>query len=159
VPCIFFSEFFTKELSYSLGDRGLSDKPGESCHVLSFGPSAVRGTNFTTPCHLPYTLSSLRARNKSHLVCPLGRAIWCIRGSYMRGYHSRVIAIERATNVISGVSSSGIGPVIGTSQHRVHTRDVANTQGRMEAQTKPHHLRRFWGARLEPRKLERHGCY
>lgn len=59
----------------------------------------------------------------------------------MGGYHSRVIAIERVTNVIYGVSSPGIGPVIGTSQHRVHTRDAADTQGRMEAQTKPHHLR------------------
>jgi hypothetical protein len=109
-----------------------------------------------------------------HSVKPAGQGIhltWYGRsamqfGAILGGYHSRVLLVGDAylvlvlTNVISGVSSPGFEPVISTlCQHRAYTRDVADTQGRMEAQTKRHYLLRFWGTRLEPCKLERHRCY
>src|SRR5260221_6444095 len=55
------------------------------------------------------------------------------------------------TNVISGVSSPGIELVISTlCQHRPHTRDVADTQGLMEARTRRHHLPKIWGVCRTP---------
>jgi hypothetical protein len=143
-----------KSLSFNLGYRGFIDKPGKSCHVLSFGPYAVWSTKFTILCHLLYTLSSLRGEEYISLGMSARPCNLVHKGIVLGGYHSRVLLVGEAysvlvlTNVISGVSSPGFKPVFSTlCQHSAHTRDVADTQGRMEAQTKRHHHRpvKIWG--------------
>ena len=94
---------------------------------------------------LPYILPSLRGEE---YILP-GMSAWPCnlvqKGIILGGYHSRVLLVGEAylvlvlTNVISEVSSPVFEPVISTlCQHRANTRDVADTQGRMEGQTKRH---------------------